>query len=92
MRKSYLIGPIAALLGLGAIAAGTAPPLAGQTPVGYSQSNAPYSSCRLLDNEQRKCGFGFDSCDQGVIERLEKQCLLDDGGTISWPPNGGSSW
>jgi len=56
------------------------------------KSNDPYSSCRLHDDEQRKCGFGFDSCDQSVIERLEKQCLLDEGGTISWPPNAGSSW
>jgi len=77
MRKSYLIGPTAALLGLAAIATDTALALA----------NEPNHSCRLLYNEQRKCGFGFDSCDQRVIERLKKQCLLDDGGTITWPPN-----
>jgi hypothetical protein len=92
MRKSYLFGLIAALFGLGAIAVGTAPSLAGQTAAAYSQGNEPYHSCRLLHNEQRKCGFGFDSCDQQVIDRLEKQCLLDDGGTISWPPNAGSPW
>jgi len=86
MRKSYLVGPIAALFGFAAIA-GTAPVPAEQTATGDSQSNVPYSPCRLLDNEQRKCGFGFDSCDQSVIEGLEKQCLIDEGGTISWPPN-----
>jgi len=86
MRKSYLVGPITVLLGLAAIA-GTAPVPAGQTAPGYSQSNVTYSPCRLLDNEQRKCGFGFDSCDQSVIERLENQCLLEDGGTIGWPLN-----
>jgi len=81
MHTSYLICPTSAVLGLAAIAAGSA-----------ALANEPHHSCRLLDNEQRKCGFGFDSCDQSVIEWLEKQCLLDDGGTISWPPNVGSSW
>jgi len=56
------------------------------------KSNEPYHSCRMLYVAQRKCGFGFDSCDQRIIESLEKQCLLDDGGTIGWPPNAGSSW
>ena len=49
------------------------------------ESNAPYSSCRLLVDVQRQCD-GFDSCDQRVIQQLKKECLLD-GGTISWPPN-----
>ena len=53
-------------------------------------SNDPYSSFRLHDDEERQCG-GFDNCDQGVIEQLKKECLLD-GGTVSWPPNAGSSW
>jgi len=76
MRKSSLVGPTAALLGLAAIAADTAPALA----------NEP-NHCRLLYSEQHKCGFGFDRCDQRVIERLKKECLLDDGGTITWPPD-----
>ena len=50
------------------------------------ESNDPYFSCRLLVDEQRQCR-GFDSCDQRVILRLKKECLLDDGGTITWPPN-----
>lgn len=36
----------------------------------------PYS-CRLLDDELRKCAFG--SCDHRVIERLRKECLRDGG-------------
>jgi len=36
----------------------------------------PYS-CRLLYDEQKKCGFG--SCDKRVIERLNKECLRDGG-------------
>jgi hypothetical protein len=43
----------------------------------------PYS-CRLYADELRKCDFA--SCDQRVIERLKRECLLGDGGTISWPP------
>jgi hypothetical protein len=54
------------------------------------ESNDPYSSCRLLVDEQRQCS-GFDSCDQRVMEQLKKECLLD-GETISWPPIAGSSW
>jgi hypothetical protein len=36
----------------------------------------PYS-CRLLDDEQRKCAFG--SCDKRTVERLRKECLRDGG-------------
>jgi hypothetical protein len=36
----------------------------------------PYS-CRLLYDEQKKCGFG--SCDKRVVERLTKECLRDGG-------------
>jgi len=49
------------------------------------ESSDPYSSCRLLVDEQRQCG-GFNSCDERVLQQLKKECLLD-GGTISWPPN-----
>jgi hypothetical protein len=36
----------------------------------------PYS-CRLLDDEQRKCAFG--SCDARTLDRLLKECLRDGG-------------
>jgi hypothetical protein len=36
----------------------------------------PYS-CRLLDDEQRKCAFG--SCDVRTVDRLCKECLRDGG-------------
>jgi hypothetical protein len=36
----------------------------------------PYS-CRLLDDEQRKCAFG--SCDARTVERLRNECLRDGG-------------
>jgi hypothetical protein len=36
----------------------------------------PYS-CRLLDDEQRKCAFG--SCDARTVDRLRKECLRDGG-------------
>ena len=36
----------------------------------------PYS-CRLLDDEQRKCAFG--SCDARTLSRLRKECLRDGG-------------
>jgi hypothetical protein len=36
----------------------------------------PYS-CRLLDDEQRKCAFG--SCDKRTVECLRKECLRDGG-------------
>jgi len=39
-------------------------------------AQAPYS-CRLLYDEERKCGFG--SCDARVVERLRKECLRDGG-------------
>jgi hypothetical protein len=39
-------------------------------------TTAPYS-CRLLDDEQRKCAFG--SCDARTIERLKCECLRDGG-------------
>jgi hypothetical protein len=38
---------------------------------------APPYSCRLLDDEPKKCAFG--SCDKRVVERLEKECLRDGG-------------
>jgi hypothetical protein len=40
------------------------------------ESTRPYS-CRLLDDEQRKCAFG--SCDGRVVDRLRKECLRDGG-------------
>jgi hypothetical protein len=36
----------------------------------------PYS-CRLLDDEQRKCAFG--PCDARTLDRLRKECLRDGG-------------
>jgi hypothetical protein len=36
----------------------------------------PYS-CRLFDDEQRKCAFG--SCDMRTVERLRNECLRDGG-------------
>jgi len=39
----------------------------------------PYS-CRLLDDEQRKCAFG--SCDARTLSRLRKECLRDGGGPM----------
>jgi hypothetical protein len=40
------------------------------------ETQLPYS-CRLLDDEQRKCAFG--SCDARTIERLKRECLRDGG-------------
>jgi hypothetical protein len=40
------------------------------------ETQRPYS-CRLLDDEQRKCAFG--SCDARIIERLKRECLRDGG-------------
>ena len=40
------------------------------------EQSRPYS-CRLLDDEQRKCAFG--SCDARATERLRKECLRDGG-------------
>ena len=39
----------------------------------------PYS-CRLFDDEQRKCAFG--SCDKRTVERLRDECLRDGGRPI----------
>jgi hypothetical protein len=36
----------------------------------------PYS-CKLLDDEQRKCAFG--SCDARTLDRLCKECPRDGG-------------
>jgi hypothetical protein len=36
----------------------------------------PYS-CRLYDDEQRKCAFG--SCDARTVDRLRNECLRDGG-------------
>ena len=52
------------------IAACPAPTHAAETPP------RPYS-CRLLDDEQRKCAYG--ACDQRVLDRLRKECLRDGG-------------
>jgi hypothetical protein len=45
-------------------------------PVCAADREPPYS-CRLLYDEQKKCGFG--SCDKRAIERLMKECLRDGG-------------
>jgi hypothetical protein len=56
------------LLALALVAA--VPAIAAEAP------QRPYS-CRLLDDEQRKCAFG--SCDARTVERLRKECLRDGG-------------
>ena len=48
-----------------------APSLAAETP-----PQRPYS-CRLYDDEQRKCAYG--SCDHRVLDRLRKECVLAGG-------------
>jgi hypothetical protein len=40
-------------------------------------TTAPYS-CRLLDDEQRKCAFG--SCDARTIKRLKASACATAGG------------
>jgi hypothetical protein len=51
--------------------------LAGAVPaIAAPEQGRPYS-CRLLDDEQRKCAFG--QCDARTIERLRKECLRDGG-------------
>jgi hypothetical protein len=42
-----------------------------------AQPERPYS-CRLLDDEERKCTFD-PHCDRRVIERLVKECRRDGG-------------
>jgi hypothetical protein len=54
-----------------ALALVAALPLADERPA------APPYSCRLLYDEQKKCGFG--SCDKRVVERLTRECLRDGG-------------
>jgi len=76
MRKKYLIGPTTAAVGLAAF-----PPV--QQP--SSQRTPSFLSHALSRTAQVR--FRFRSCDQRIIERLEKECLLDDGGTVSWAPN-----
>lgn len=41
------------------------------------QYQRPYS-CRLLDDEQRKCAFD-SRCDKRVIDRLTRECWRDGG-------------
>ena len=50
--------------------------VAAMPALAYPQETRPYS-CRLLDDEQRKCAFG--ACDARTIERLRKECLRDGG-------------
>jgi hypothetical protein len=40
------------------------------------EQSRPYS-CRLLDDEQKKCAFG--SCDTRTLDRLRNECLRDGG-------------
>ena len=61
---------LAALLAL--LCAAASPTGAADQP----REQRPYS-CRLLDDEQRKCAFG--QCDAREIERLRKECLRDGG-------------
>jgi len=42
--------------------------------IGAPPETRPYS-CRLLDDEQRKCAFG--SCDKRTVDRLQNECLRD---------------
>jgi hypothetical protein len=48
------------------------------------RSSGPIS-CRLLDDEQRKCAFG--SCDARTLDRLRKECVRDGG----WPRTGATA-
>jgi hypothetical protein len=50
--------------------------LLGAAPASAAEPDRPYS-CRLFDDEQRKCAFG--SCDARTVERLRKECLRDGG-------------
>jgi len=42
----------------------------------FARMQRPYS-CRLFDDEQRKCAFG--SCDKRTVHRLRNECLRDGG-------------
>jgi hypothetical protein len=50
--------------------------LLGAAPAIAAEPDRP-CSCRLFDDEQRKCAFG--SCDARTVERLRKECLRDGG-------------
>jgi hypothetical protein len=43
--------------------------------IGMPQQGDPYS-CRLLDDEMRKCSFD-PHCDRRVVERLRQECVRD---------------
>ena len=45
--------------------------------VGQLDRPATPNSCRLYDDEQKKCASG--SCDTGTVERLKGECLRDGG-------------
>ena len=61
----------AAVSALLAVAAAISAPACAAGP-----EQRPYS-CRLLDDEQKKCAFG--SCDARTLDRLRKECLRDGG-------------
>jgi len=44
---------------------------------GAEQSPQRPYSCRLYDDEQKKCAFG--SCDQQTVQRLKRECLRNGG-------------
>jgi hypothetical protein len=48
------------------------------TPAQAQQPPKEPYSCRLLDDEERKCGFD-PHCNQRVVERLKRECLRDRG-------------
>jgi len=51
--------------------------LALAAPAGAAKAPQRPYSCRLYDDEQKKCAFG--SSDKRVLERLERECLRDGG-------------
>jgi hypothetical protein len=57
------------------------PPILALTPAVLpvrAADRQPLNSCRLLYDEQKKCGFD-PHCDKRGVERLTKECLRDGG-------------
>ena len=90
--RAYLWGVMAAMVGAQAVALAaaalifsvlqarpaplTAVPHANAEALILADEDRPYS-CRLFDDEQRKCAFG--SCDMRTVDRLRNECLRDGG-------------
>jgi hypothetical protein len=65
------------ILALAVAACAEPPPKHRWFPEQYAAGDTRPYSCRLYDDEQRKCAFG--SCDKQTIDRLRKECLRDGG-------------